>query len=105
MASHFRATSTAWLGVEAVVVTIFADDNKRYLSTDLMREEPAKAGFLSPDLELKGFRACKRACTVCWDYDACTQCLPADVQSELDGFLVGKAGPRFFRFDFSRYSE
>jgi cysteine synthase A len=82
------------LGVEAVVVTIFADDNKKYLSTDLMREEPAKAGFLSPEIELKGFRAYKRACTVCCDYDACTQCLPADVQAELDGFLAGKAVPQ-----------
>ncbi|MCK5076494.1 MAG: cysteine synthase family protein, partial [Calditrichia bacterium] len=37
------------LGSEAVVVTIFPDDNKKYLSTDLLREEPVKNGFLAPD--------------------------------------------------------
>ena len=31
-----------------MVVTVFADDNKKYLSTDLMRREPAKEGFLAP---------------------------------------------------------
>ena len=31
------------LGADAVVVTVFADDNKKYLSTDLLREEPAKS--------------------------------------------------------------
>jgi cysteine synthase A len=40
----------------ANVVTVFPDDNKKYLSTDLMREEPLKPGFLSPDVELISFR-------------------------------------------------
>lgn len=40
------------LGKDSVVVTIFADDNKKYLSTDLMKEEPVKDGFLSNDIEL-----------------------------------------------------
>ncbi|MDE2292239.1 MAG: cysteine synthase family protein [Elusimicrobia bacterium] len=48
------------LGPEAVVATVFADDNKKYLSTDLMREEPVKDGFLSPEVRLKGFRALPR---------------------------------------------
>ena len=39
------------------VVTIFADDNKKYLSTDLAKVEPVKAGFLTPDIELSGIRA------------------------------------------------
>jgi cysteine synthase A len=81
------------LGQEAVVVTVFADDNKKYLSTDLMKEEPLKDGFLSPDIELKGFQAYKRACTVCCDYDECTQCLPEGVQGELDELLATKTGP------------
>jgi cysteine synthase A len=81
------------MGRDAVVVTVFADDNKKYLSTDLMREEPAKEGFLSPDIQLKGFQTFKRACTVCCDYDACTQCLPEAVQGELEALLEGKSGP------------
>lgn len=40
------------LGKDAIVVTIFSDDNKKYLSTDLMKEEPIKEGFLSTDIEL-----------------------------------------------------
>lgn len=39
----------------ANVVTIFSDSNKKYLSTDLCREEPIKEGFLSSDIELLGF--------------------------------------------------
>jgi hypothetical protein len=58
-----------------------------------MKTEPAKDGFLSPDIELKGFQAYKRACTVCCDYDECAQCLPGDVQGELDDLLSSKTGP------------
>ena len=43
------------LGPAAVVATVFADDNKKYLSTDLMRDEPVKPGYLSPEIELLGF--------------------------------------------------
>ena len=39
------------------VVTIFADDNKKYLSTALSNEEPVKPGFLSTDVELISFEA------------------------------------------------
>ena len=39
------------------VVTIFSDDNKKYLSTALSTEEPVKAGFLSTDIELVSFEA------------------------------------------------
>jgi len=65
------------LGPEAVVVTIFSDDNKKYLSTDLMREEPVKLGFLSPDVELVGFDSANRVCGICQKIDAgagCTAC-------------------------------
>ncbi len=40
------------LGDEAVVATVFCDDNKKYLSTDLLREEPARDGYHSPEVEL-----------------------------------------------------
>lgn len=59
------------LGPDAVVATIFSDDNKKYLSTDLMREEPVKPGFLSPRVELLEFRVCKRVCKTCCDEEAC----------------------------------
>lgn len=37
---------------DSIVVTIFSDDNKKYLSTDLMKEETVKDGFISKDIEL-----------------------------------------------------
>lgn len=43
------------LGDQAVVATVFADSNKKYLSTDLLREEPAREGYLSPDVALSHF--------------------------------------------------
>ena len=42
---------------DAVVVTIFADDNKKYLSTDLMKEQTVKPEHLTSKIELTGFRA------------------------------------------------
>ncbi len=61
------------LGDNAVVVTVFPDDNKKYLSTDLLREEPVKEGYLSPDVELTNFRAHKRVCHTCCDLYECNQ--------------------------------
>jgi cysteine synthase A len=66
------------MGPDAVVVTVFADDNKKYLSTDLLREEPVKDRYLSPDVQFTHFRAFKRVCHMCCDYPDCTQHLPAD---------------------------
>jgi cysteine synthase A len=43
------------IGRNAVVVTLFSDSNKKYLSTDLVREEPLKPGYLSPDVVLTGY--------------------------------------------------
>ncbi len=62
------------LGPEAVVVTVFSDDNKKYLSTDLMREEPLKPGFLSPDIELLGFDTYKRVCGICLEQEPIGSC-------------------------------
>ncbi|MEG0307943.1 MAG: cysteine synthase family protein [Clostridium sp.] len=45
------------LGSDAVVVTIFADDNKKYLTTDLFENEFVKDGFISTDVKLISVRA------------------------------------------------
>ena len=42
------------IGDDAVVATVFADDSKKYLSTDYAKDEPVKDGFLSTDIVLKG---------------------------------------------------
>ncbi len=67
------------LGGDAVVVTVFPDDNKKYLSTDLLRNEPVKPGYLSPDAELLGFRGFKRVCHTCCDPAECLEGLPPDI--------------------------
>lgn len=53
------------LGEDATVVTLFPDSNKKYLSTDLMHDEPPKPDNLSPHVALHGFTAFNRVCTVC----------------------------------------
>ncbi|MGB9236557.1 MAG: PLP-dependent cysteine synthase family protein [Terriglobales bacterium] len=53
------------LGPDAVVVTVFPDDNKKYLSTDLTREEPAQKNYLAPDVSLSGFISMQRVCAFC----------------------------------------
>jgi cysteine synthase A len=45
---------------DATVVTVFADDDKKYLSTDLLREEPLRPGYMTPEIELLGFDALSR---------------------------------------------
>jgi cysteine synthase A len=50
------------LGAESVVATVFSDNNKKYLSTDLMREEPKKDSYLSNDIDLLDYTIIKRAC-------------------------------------------
>ncbi|MBI5219999.1 MAG: cysteine synthase family protein [Bacteroidia bacterium] len=59
------------MGKNAVVVTVFADDNKKYLSTDLMKCEPVKNDFLSTDIEIKCIRALKRVCVTCCNPEDC----------------------------------
>jgi cysteine synthase A len=61
------------LGDDSVVVTIFSDDNKKYLSTDLMREEPVKQDFLSTDINLIDFGTYKRTCVTCCDPQYCVE--------------------------------
>ena len=48
------------LGAESVVATIFCDSNKKYLSTDLVKDEPIKDGYLSSEIELIGFETVGR---------------------------------------------
>jgi cysteine synthase A len=55
------------MGHNAVVTTVFPDDNKKYLSTGLLRQEPVKPGYLTPEVELLGFEAFKRVCFTCFD--------------------------------------
>jgi cysteine synthase A len=53
------------LGHEAAVVTVFCDDNKKYLSTALMNEEAINPGYRSPEIELLGLATVGRACEFC----------------------------------------
>jgi cysteine synthase A len=64
------------LGKNAVVVTVFSDDNKKYLSTDLLRSEPVKSNDLAPHVQLTGLRVFKRVCHTCCDLFECNQHLP-----------------------------
>lgn len=68
------------LGPDAVVVTVFADSNKKYLSTDLLREEPVRPFHRTPSIQLLGFRAINRVCDVCFD--------PADPGSDPAGLFT-----------------
>ena len=55
---NFRAAVHAQqkLGGDAIVATVFVDDNRKYLTTDLLRDKPTRDGFLAPEIELKRFR-------------------------------------------------
>lgn len=48
------------LGPDATVVTLLCDSNKKYLSTDLVREEPVREGYLSPLIEFTGYDPIER---------------------------------------------
>lgn len=45
------------LGKDSVVATVFADDNKKYLSTDYSVPQPAKEGYLTNDIQLMNVAA------------------------------------------------
>jgi cysteine synthase A len=42
------------------IVTVFSDSNKKYLSTDLMKDEPVKEDYITPDIELLEYDAFSR---------------------------------------------
>jgi cysteine synthase A len=50
---------------DAAVVTVFCDDNKKYLSTALMHNEPVREDYLTPHIELLGLGTVGRACEFC----------------------------------------
>ena len=52
---------------DAVVVTIFPDSNKKYLSTALAHDEPPASYHITQRVRLIGFRALGRVCAACWD--------------------------------------
>jgi len=48
------------LGPEAAVVTLFCDSNKKYLSTDLVKEEPEVPGYYAVQTEFTGYQPIPR---------------------------------------------
>ena len=60
--ANFLGALTAMerLGEEAIVATVFSDDNKKYLSTDLIRPEPVRDGYLTPEIKLFGYQTIAR---------------------------------------------
>ncbi len=45
------------LGSQSIVVTLFTDDNKKYISTDLFKNEPSQQNFISKDITLCAIRS------------------------------------------------
>ena len=44
------------IGKDKTIVTVFADDNKKYLSTDYSKQQEIKDDFISKDVELLDVR-------------------------------------------------
>ncbi|MFC2114559.1 PLP-dependent cysteine synthase family protein [Bacteroidota bacterium] len=61
------------LGKDSIVVTVFPDDNKKYLSTDLLREEAVGEDFISTHVKLLNFKGHKRVCHTCCDPEECVE--------------------------------
>jgi cysteine synthase A len=53
------------IGLDSIVVTVFPDSNKKYLSTALLGYEPVKSGYITPSVTMLGFRALSRVCGSC----------------------------------------
>ena len=47
-------------GGNAIVVTVLPDSNKKYLSTDLVKHEPVKEDYVTPDVEFIDYLPVKR---------------------------------------------
>jgi cysteine synthase A len=71
------------LGKNSIIVTIFPDDNKKYLSTDLLKKEPVKKGFISSDVKLKSYKAFKRVCHTCCNPDLCIEAKNPDFHEKI----------------------
>ena len=61
------------MGLDKIVATVFPDDNKKYLSTDLLRNEPVKEQYLSRDVDLISYCSFKRVCHTCCDPINCVE--------------------------------
>jgi cysteine synthase A len=53
-------TAQQRLGPGSVVVTIFCDDNKKYLSTALLGDEPVRESYMTPEIKLCQMRSYPR---------------------------------------------
>ncbi|NJD10939.1 MAG: PLP-dependent cysteine synthase family protein [Gemmatimonadetes bacterium] len=71
------------LGPDAVVATVFSDDNKKYLTTALVRDdEPVLEHYLTPEVELLSYDVLRRVCRTCGDLEECQHW--ATVRAQLD---------------------
>ncbi len=70
------------LGSDAVVATVFSDDNKKYLSTDLFGDEPIREDYLSTEVELLSYDTLRRSCRTCNDLDECRHWVDADLEPD-----------------------
>jgi len=55
------------MGDGANVATVFPDSNKKYLTTDLLRDEPVRPHYMSAEVEFTGFSVIQRVCATCCD--------------------------------------
>jgi cysteine synthase A len=70
------------LGEDAVVVTMFPDDNKKYLSTGLLGAEPREDSYLAPRIKLQAVTAFKRVCYTCCNPRECMEESSIDIATE-----------------------
>jgi cysteine synthase A len=54
------------LGQEATVVTLLCDSNKKYLSTDLVKDEPIKEGHMACEVDFTGYSPVARLAQPVW---------------------------------------
>ncbi len=57
--ANFLGAVKVWASQGGTVVTVFADDNKKYLSTDYAKVSNVHAGEMSCDIKLCDFMACR----------------------------------------------
>jgi cysteine synthase A len=50
---------------EQVIVTVFPDDNKKYLSTDLFKDEPVKPDYIAPQVQLLDYKVLEKRNELC----------------------------------------
>ncbi len=72
------------LGDDAIVTTVFSDDNKKYLSTDLFGDEPIRDDFLSPEVRLLNYDVLRRNCQTCSDLEVCDHWAKGDSGLQLN---------------------